>query len=93
MEAVSGMSGVFLEQACVIIDLPDERCTRAAVIVLLMACVHEHMGDTPVCQSHVQGAADGELLCPECHAAGEQTCRLQAVGEVTESGEIRVLQG
>lgn len=79
-----------LEQACVIVDLPDELCTRQAVIVLLMGCVHEHMGDTPVCQFHVQGAADGELLCPDCYE--HHACRLEALAEVTESGERRVLQ-
>lgn len=89
------MSGVSLEQVCVIIDLPDdEPCDRVAVMVLLMACVHEHMGDTPVCQIHVQGAADGELLCPECYASREHhACHLEALAEVTESGEHRVLQG
>ncbi|MFG1709201.1 hypothetical protein ACFLIM_39020 [Nonomuraea sp. M3C6] len=84
-----------LEQTCVIVDLPDdEPCTRQAVMVLLMACVHEHMGHTPVCQFHVQCAADGELLCPDCHASAKHhACRLEALAEVTESGERRVLQG
>lgn len=90
------MSGDSIDQACVIVDLPDdEPCGRDAVMVLLMACVHEHMGDTPVCQFHVQCAADGELLCPECYRAAGQphSCRLEALAEVSESGERRVFQG
>ncbi|MEV0149717.1 MULTISPECIES: hypothetical protein [unclassified Nonomuraea] len=89
------MSGDSLEQRCVILDSPDELCTRQAVMVLLMACVHEHMGHTPVCQFHVQCAADGELLCPDCYESAEKhhACQLEALAEVTESGERRVLQG
>jgi hypothetical protein len=79
---------------CVVVEMPgDESCDRDAVLVLMVGCVHEHMGYTPVCQFHVESAADGVLLCPYCYAAGETTCHLQAVGEVSESGEIRVLQG
>ncbi|GGO63110.1 hypothetical protein [Nonomuraea cavernae] len=83
------------DQTCVIVDMPqDECCTRQTVMVLLMACVHEHMGNTPVCQFHVQCAADGELLCPKCYSAAEHhECRLEALAEVMESGERRVLQG
>ncbi|MEQ4723804.1 hypothetical protein [Nonomuraea sp. B19D2] len=88
------MNGDSLDQTCVIVDMSlDERCTRAAVIVLLMGCVHEHVGHISVCQFHVQRAADGDLLCPHCYASGELTCPLEALAEVTESGERRVLQG
>ncbi|MEV0617600.1 hypothetical protein AB0I81_30065 [Nonomuraea sp. NPDC050404] len=80
------------ELACVVADLPDdEPCDRERVMVLLMGCVHEHLGHTPVCQFHVQCAADGELTCPDCD--GHHACRLDVLAEVTKSGERRVLQG
>ncbi|QFY09611.1 hypothetical protein GBF35_25790 [Nonomuraea phyllanthi] len=92
------MSDDPFELACVIVDEGggDEPCGRDTVMVLFMGCVHEHMGNTPVCQFHVQCAADGELLCPDCYElAGERqhSCRLDVLAEVTSSGEIRVLQG
>lgn len=84
-----------LDGSCVIseVDRPNEPCGQTAVIVLLMACAHEHMGDTPFCQHHVEAAANGEVLCPHCYASGERTCRLEALAEVGESGERHVLQG
>lgn len=79
------------DRVCVILD-DDDPCVRPAVIVLRMGCVHEHMGDTPLCQFHVEAAAAGELLCPRCHVATlPHSCRLEVLGEVLASGERRVL--
>ncbi|MFI6485203.1 hypothetical protein ACIBH1_45345 [Nonomuraea sp. NPDC050663] len=65
--------------------VPDvEPCGRESVIVLLMGCLHEHIGLTPVCQFHVQAAALGEMVCPNCTC---HVCPLVAVAEVTASGE------
>ncbi|GAA1768276.1 hypothetical protein [Nonomuraea bangladeshensis] len=78
--------------SCAVVDLPDdEPCDRDTVIVLLMGCVHEHLGVTPCCQFHVGCAAEGGLLCPDCY--DDHECRLEAVAEVTAEGERRVLQG
>ncbi len=94
---VNGVSDDLFDLACVIADVPgdDTSCGRDTVMVLLMGCVHEHMGNTPVCQFHVQCATEGELLCPNCYAlAGRpHSCRLDVLAEVTSSGERRVLQG
>jgi len=79
------------DRMCVILDDGDQ-CVRPAVIVLLMGCVHEHMGDTPLCQFHVEAAATGELVCPRCHVATlPHSCRLEVLAEVSASGERRVL--
>ncbi|MFC6581761.1 hypothetical protein [Planomonospora parontospora] len=90
--------------SCVVGDVLDggrvERCSRDAVVVLLLGCVHEHLGETPLCQFHVREVADGWVWCPECDTAPgrRHRCRLEVLADVAhpgvkEGGNVRVLRG
>ncbi|PRX66142.1 hypothetical protein B0I32_106278 [Nonomuraea fuscirosea] len=78
---------------CIIMD-NGAQCRHEVVIVLLLGCVHEHAGETPLCQYHVEDVAHGEIRCPLCFLVEKpHSCRLEVLAEITTLGERRVFEG
>jgi hypothetical protein len=55
----------------------DGTCGQSAVIIVTVACVHEHVhANVPVCQYHSEEVTSGDSYCFACMEAGEDYCPL-----------------
>lgn len=41
-------------------------CWSRAAAVVTTGCVHEHIETGPICQTHIDALAHGELICTPC---------------------------
>ncbi len=64
----------------------DGTCGGAAVIAVVVGCVHEHLIILSACQYHVEDVAHDEADCQPCLDAGEPSCAVALVGEFSGDG-------
>jgi len=52
-------------------------CERAATVMVMAGCVHEHLGLRELCAPHAGDLTAGIALCGECREADGHRCPLR----------------
>jgi hypothetical protein len=46
---------------------------------VLAGCIHEHVGERPLCDWHVEDLQMGNMVCGNCKKADGHTCKLHLI--------------
>lgn len=59
---------------------PGDHCTSRAAAIVTTGCIHEHLGEGPICQTHIEELAHQFLTCGNCKTCSDpHLCTITAL--------------